>query len=154
MDEKKKYNEALKRAMSLCAKREFCRQEIDNRLENMGIDAPSRRKIIEQLISGKFIDEDRYARAFVNDKFRYNKWGKIKIAAMLRAKGLSEEAIQRALDLIDDGQYTEILRKIIANHKKSVKSANPFELKGKLARYAVSKGFESHLVYELLENEE
>ena len=107
-------------------------------------------KIIGVLISEKFIDESRYASAFVRDKFKYNKWGKVKIAAHLRAKKLPSDVIKSALDSIEDEQYKKSLCDLIESHRRSVKAKNQYDLKAKLLRYGLSKGFESNLLYDIL----
>ena len=102
------------------------------------------------LIKENFINESRYAAAFVRDKFKYNKWGKVKIAAHLGAKKLPPDIISTALDSIDNEQYIRIVRGIIEGHRKTVKAKNQYDLKAKLLRYGLSKGFESSLLYDIL----
>jgi regulatory protein len=150
MTENKLYHTALSKAMALCAGREMCINDIQQKLNSWGIGNNDTGKIINQLIKEKFIDEKRYAFAFVKDKFRYNKWGKVKIASSLRIKKIPDEIITISLDTIDNEEYLEIIKTIIANHRRSVKSKNNYDLKGKLLRFGLSKGFESHLLYDLL----
>jgi len=154
MAENKKYNDALKKAMKLCAGREFCSSEIESRLEKWGVEPVERERILKSLRKDKFIDDFRYSLAFVKDKFRQNRWGKVKIAVMLKSKGIDEETIHQAVGSIDEEEYVGTLRKLIETHKKSVKAKNSYELRGKLARFAVSRGFEPDLVYQILGEEE
>jgi regulatory protein len=144
------YQTALKKAMAECSRREYCCDDIRKKLLSWGVDNNGSDKIIGILIRENFINESRYATAFVRDKFRYNKWGKVKIAALLKAKKLPNEIISQALDSIDNEQYIKALRLIIDSHRRSVKSKNQYDLKGKLLRYGLSKGFESTLLYDLL----
>jgi len=102
------------------------------------------------LIKENFINEKRYAEAFVKDKFRYNKWGKVKIRAGLKMKKIPGEIINNALDSIDDGTYRKTIEELITVHRRSVKAKNQYDLKGKLLRYGLSKGFESDLLYDVL----
>lgn len=153
MNDDNKYNQALKKAMKLCASRELCRSEIESRLGKWGISEADMRKIINTLEQKKYLDEVRYSIAYTRDRFRHNKWGKIKISAMLRMKGLNEDTIRLALDSIDKNEYISTLRKIIDSHRKNVRAGTAFEMRGKLARFAASKGFESELVYEVLGDE-
>jgi regulatory protein len=150
MSEKALYKIAFDKAMAQCSHREFCSDDIRNKLSLWGVDNNDTEKIIGILISENFINESRYASAFVRDKFRYNKWGKVKIAAHLRAKKLPPDIISPALDSIDNEQYNELLRGLIEGHRKSFKAKNQFDLKAKLLRYGLSKGFESSLVYDIL----
>jgi regulatory protein len=144
------FNTALNKAMALCASREICNWDIRQKLNSWGIKGDEADRIISQLSTGKFIDEERYANAFVKDKFRYNKWGKIKIGAALRVKRIPDEIIRRALDSIDDKEYLDLLKDIIEKQKKTTRAMNQYDLKGKLLRHCLAKGFESHLIYDLL----
>ena len=148
------YNRALKRAMSLCAGREICLSDIKQKLNAWGVEDQDKQKIINRLIEDKFIDDRRYALAFVKDKFTYNNWGKIQLSAALRIKNIAVESIREALDSIDEEIYRAALKSIITNHRKTLKSKSPYDLKGKLLRYGLSKGFESHLIYDLLNEDE
>ncbi|HQK71776.1 MAG TPA: regulatory protein RecX [Bacteroidales bacterium] len=154
MDYDNKLNDALKKAMTLCARRELCRRDIETKLEKWGIDASGSSKIIGLLIRDKFIDEKRYSSSFARDKFRQNKWGRIKIAVMLRMKRIDEETIKDALSAIDEEEYRATFRKLMENRRKTLKAKSDFELRSKLMKFAASKGFEAKLIYEMLgENE-
>jgi regulatory protein len=150
MTENLPYNTILAKAMALCAQREMCISDIRQKLKSWGISDFDTARIISQLTKEEFIDEKRYAQAFVKDKFRYNKWGKVKLASYLRIKKIPDEIITMALDTIDQGEYLETIKKIIASHQRSVRAKSKYDLKGKLLRFGLSKGFESHLLYELL----
>jgi regulatory protein len=119
-------------------------------LQLWGVGKNDSEKIIGILIKENFINESRYAIAFVKDKFNYNKWGKVKIAVHLRVKKLPPDIISSALDSIDNELYTKLLNELIANHRRTVKAKNQYDLKAKLLRYGLSKGFESSLLYDIL----
>jgi regulatory protein len=144
------FKTALNKAMALCAGREYTSAEILSKLKLWGLEAEESGRIIQLLKNENFINEERYAFAFVKDKFRYNKWGKLKIAAHLRSKNVSDEVIRKALDSIDEETYRNTIENIISTHRHSVKAKNQYDLKAKLLRYGLSKGFESHLLYDLL----
>jgi regulatory protein len=150
MSENTIFGLALNKAMTLCSRQELCSEDVRNKLLIWGVVKDDIEKIISILIKENFINESRYATAFVRDKFNYNKWGKIKITAHLRAKKLSPDIIRTALDLIDNEQYVKILRGLINDHRRSVKAKNQYDLKAKLLRYGLSKGFESSLLYDML----
>ena len=150
MSENAFFKTVLNKAMAECSRREFCSEDIRNKLALWGVEINDAEKIIGVLISEKFIDESRYASAFVRDKFKYNKWGKVKIAAHLRAKKLPSDVIKSSLDSIEDEQYKKSLRELIESHRRSVKAKNQYDLKAKLLRYGLSKGFESNLLYDIL----
>ena len=141
---------AQKKAMALCASREFSVQEIRLKLLSLGLNASETESVISTLISENFVNDKRYAEAFVKDRYNHNKWGKVKIAAHLRAKIIPSELIESALAAIDDGQYRQAIRDILISHRRFIKAKNQFDLKGKLLRFGLSKGFESHILYDIL----
>jgi regulatory protein len=148
------YKTALSRSMSLCSGREYCCDDIRNKLYQWGISESESDEIIKSLIKENFINELRFASAFVKDKFRYNKWGRIKIGIHLKAKNISSDIIKSALSEIDPEIYTGTLKGIITAHRRTVKAKNQYDLKAKILRHALSKGFESSLVYEILNESE
>jgi len=150
MNENSFYGAILSKAMALCSKREYCSDDIRSKLRSWGAGEADSEKIISTLISENFLNETRYASAFVRDKFNYNKWGKVKIAAHLRAKQISPGIITSALNLIDNELYMRTMKEIITSHRRHVKAKNKFDLKGKLLRFGLSKGFESNMLYDIL----
>ena len=150
MADEKLFNAVLSKSMALCANREYCRSEIRQKIESWGAGPKDTEKILVYLVKEKFIDEERYSQAFVKDKFKYNKWGKVKISAMLKQKGIPEAIISQSLETIEDESYTELLRNLLTKHRKTIKARNQFDLKGKLMRFGLSKGFETHLLYDIL----
>jgi regulatory protein len=154
MSENLLFNTALNRAMALCAGREICSYDINRKLIFRGLKDDEASKILNILIQDKFIDDERYALAFVKDKFRNNKWGRIKIGSALKMKRIPEEMIRNAMESINDEEYNNLLKSILAKQKKTIKAKNQFDLKGKLLRHCLAKGFESHLVYDLLNETE
>lgn len=150
MKEENSYDNALKKAMALCAGREYCTGDIREKLHFWGITGDECDKILSVLTKQGFIDDRRYASAYVSDRLKQNKWGKIKIASMLRSRGIDDKTIASALDDIDNEEYQQIIREEIISHRKTVKSKNKFDLRGKLLRFGMSRGYESHLLYDLL----
>jgi len=98
-------------------------------------------KIIQQLQKEKFLDEERYCKAFVNDKTRYNHWGIYKIRFELKKKHIPESFIRDALENIDSEENLERLRLLIEQKKKSVKGKSEWEIRQKLLRFAAGRGF-------------
>lgn len=150
MKEENIYDTALKKAMTLCAGREYCTGDIREKLHSWGITGEECDKILSVLTRQGFIDDRRYASAFISDRLKQNKWGKIKIASMLRSRGIDDKTITSALNDIDNEEYQKIIREEIILHRKTVKSKNKFDLKSKLLRFGMSRGYESHLLYDLL----
>ena len=106
--------------------------------------------IILRLKEDKFIDEERYAGAFARDRFKYQKWGKIKITAHMKLKHIPSGIIASGLATIDDEEYRQTLKEILSAHRRNIKASNSFDLRGRLLRHALAKGYESHLVYEMV----
>jgi regulatory protein len=154
MSENILFNTALNKSMALCSHREYCCDDIRNKLQSWGVGSNDTVKIIDILIKENFLNESRYAIAFVKDKFNYNKWGKVKIATNLRLKNIPSGIISTALDSIDNELYRKVVNELITRHRRSVKAKNQYDLKAKLLRYGLSKGFESHVLYDILNSSE
>lgn len=150
MAEKALFKIALNKAMAQCSRREFCCDDIRNKLTLWGVENDDSEKILGILMKENFINESRYAAAFVRDKFKYNKWGRIKISAHLRTKKLPPEVIASAINSIDNELYNKFLRGLIEGHRRTVKAKNQYDLKAKLLRYGLSKGYESSLLFDIL----
>lgn len=151
MDEGKEKKELLQRAQQLCSVREYCVSDIISLLTRWeASDDTTKNEIIDKLKEDKFIDEARYCSAFARDHFRYNQWGRLKITMALKAKKIPDTDISTGLETIDGDEYLDLLRKIIVTQQKKIKAKNRFDMKGKLLRHALGKGFESHLVYDVI----
>jgi regulatory protein len=149
MDKQKRVEELLQRALQLCAVKEYCVSEITAKIVQWGEnDREIADTVIGKLIAEKFIDEERYCRAFARDHFKYQHWGKVKISAGLRIKKISPADVAAGLDAIDSEEYIATIGELLRAHRRTVKSKNRYDLKGKLVRYALSKGFESQVVFE------
>lgn len=151
MAENKEREELLQRAMRACSGREYCISDIAALLVRWGAEKEETRTwITERLLKEKFIDEHRYSRAFVLDHFRHSQWGKVKIGMALKQKKVDPEAVASGLEAIGEMEYLELLQKILADQRRRIKAKNSLDLRGKLLRYALGKGFESHLVYDAI----
>ena len=153
MKDIKLYNALLNKAMSLCARREMCISDMMKKLIDWGAGDRDAENIVKHLENNRFIDEKRFALAYTRDKFRYNKWGKVKIAHALKLKNVPGNIIKECLSSIDEKTYIETLNLLINQHRKKIRARNQYDLKGKLMRYGQSKGFENHLIYDLLNEE-
>ena len=137
-----KEEDALRRAGSYCATAERCKSDVREKLKKWETDAEAIERIIERLEKENYLSEERFCRAFVLDKFRFAKWGKLKIRQALSLKKISSSEIYNALDAIDEKEYMETLTSLIAAKKRSTKAKSDYELNGKLIRFALSRGFE------------
>ena len=107
-------------------------------------------EIIEKLKSEKFLDDDRYVQAYISDKFRLNKWGRIKIRYYLKAKGLPDAVIEKGLREIDAEQYKKVLLVTMNEKAKKVKKENKYEQAAHIIRFAQSRGFEPEIIHRYL----
>ena len=149
---KKEYTleELLHKAASYCSISEHCVSDVEDKLTAWGVTKEDKQKIISRLISEDFINEKRFCTYFVKDKFRFNKWGKIKISFALKSKGLNNELISIAIATIDDGEYEELLASIIKTKLTGLKYEFEYEKQGKLFRFAQSRGFENNVIDRVL----
>ena len=138
--------EALNKAAAYCTLCERCTSEVTSKLTQWGIEPSEQIKIVERLQQEGFIDEERYCRAFVNDKVRFNRWGRIKIRAALSEKRLPRELVNKAIENIDGELYTAALAEVIATKRRELKGKNDYSAQQKIMRYAASRGFEPSLI--------
>lgn len=134
--------EALNRMAAYCSTAEHCRAEVYDKLKKWGLPNDVMERVIKQLETEKYIDEDRYCRSFVNDKFCFAKWGKVKIAQALYLKKIPSNVSWRYLDGIDNTEYIALLNDLLQSKRKSVRAKDDYELNNKLIRFAMSRGFE------------
>lgn len=139
----------LNSMMAYCSRSEHCVFDVMEKLSAAAVSEDDANEIVQELIRLGYIDELRYARAFVNDKFRFNKWGKIKIAHVLRQKKVASNVIQEALDTIDDEAYNQVLMQLIESKKKTTK-ATATQQRAAVMRFALSRGFEYETIMRLL----
>jgi len=151
------YRQALTKVMAMCSQSERCRFDIVAKLTQWELPEAEIAEAIDYLTKEHFLDEERFVRFFVNDKLRFNKWGKVKLRFMLRQKQIPEIIVREALDQIDDDLYIKTLQSLLKSKVKSVKGISEYERKGKLALFAQGHGFEAELAFrianELIGNE-
>jgi regulatory protein len=151
---KKEYSleELLHKAASYCSISEHCVSEVETKLDAWCVGCDDKSTIIKRLIAEDFINEKRFCIFFVKDKFRFNKWGKIKISFALKGKGINNALISEALNTIDDGEYEELLASILKTKLVGLKYEFEYEKQGKLFRFAQSRGFENNVIEKALRN--
>ena len=108
-------------------------------------------RIMEYLRKAKFVDDERYARAFVKDKIKYNKWGRRKVEQGLWAKHIAEDIRQRVLDEVDESQYKSVLTDLMKSKRRSIKAANDYEMNRKLIKFALSRGFDYSIIRQCID---
>ena len=146
--------EAYLQLAALCAQAEHCQQEMRDKMRRWELDETVQNRIIDRLIKERYIDDERYARAFVKDKIRYNKWGRRKVQQGLWQKRIDADIQQRVLDEIDEKEYLDVLRPLLKQKRKSIRAASDYELNQKLARFALSRGFTFDLIRQCMDIED
>jgi regulatory protein len=141
---------ALEKTRQWCASDEHCFWDVKQKLKRYGCNSLEINRILETLAEEEFINENRYALAFASGKFNLFKWGKNKIASGMRMKNIPEQFINKALESLDEDAYRESLSKLLNKKKSGIKEGTPAEKKQKLLRFALQKGYEAELVYEIL----
>jgi len=135
------YEQALHRLAAYCSRAERCIFDVSRKMDEWEIPSEQQNQIIQKLQKEKFLDEERYCKAFVNDKTKYNRWGIHKIRFELKKKQIPEPLIREALKNLDPEENRERLRLLIDQKMKSVKGKNEWEIRQKLMRFASSRGF-------------
>lgn len=146
-------NKALSKCMQMCSKKEYCITDIRTKLETWELPPDDIDEIIARLIEEKFLDEKRYVQAFVNDKFRFNKWGRNKIKYMLKQKYVPRSLIIEGLQTINQNDYMELLKQLVNDKKRKVTGNSDYERNGKVVNYLVSRGFETDLIFKFVNSD-
>ena len=148
----RQYLIALDKAQKYCSKQETCISGIRKKLDQWGVNPAFHERIQKDLEAEKFIDETRYAGLFVKEKLWLNQWGIIKIHQTMKAKQIPEYIISEAINEISEDEYIKTLEKIMKQKLRNIKAGNKFEQKGKLYRYAASKGYENDKIMQVINN--
>ena len=138
--------EAYLRLAALCAQAEHCEYEMQEKMRRWEIADDAQARVMQRLITERYVDDDRFARAFANDKVKYNKWGRRKVEQAMWLKHIAEDIRQRVLDSIDDEEYIAILRPLLQQKRRSVKARNDYELRQKLIKFAIGRGFTMDII--------
>ena len=135
-------DEILYKLAAKCSVSEQCLSDMESQLAKYDLPEEEKTRILRHLVEEDYVNDRRYAEAFVRDKYRFNKWGRIKIAQGLRMKGIDKETISAAMEAIDEQEYLSILRELIKSKRRSTHGKNDYEVNGKLIRFATGRGFE------------
>ena len=138
------------KAAAICSRSETCTSDIQAKLKVWGLNQDDSMAVINELKIKKYINDERFARAYVKDKFRFNHWGKQKIEYMLRAKKIDQEILGLAFEEIEDEGYADELLKLMSDKAKTIKAKDNYDKRNKLMRFAMGRGFESGKIYAVL----
>jgi regulatory protein len=145
--------DALRKAAMFCAYQERTQQEVRDKLKEWGVFGDDSEEVIAELIQQNYLNEERFAKSFAGGKFRVKGWGKRKIKQHLQQRGISGYNLDQAMKEIAPDDYRETLADLLDKKRRSIRDDNPLVVKQKLIRYALSKGYESDLIFSVLGGE-
>lgn len=134
--------QALSSLMRQCARAEKCSGDALRLMRRWGVSEADARKVLERLLRERFIDDGRYAAAFVRDKMRFSGWGERKIRMALRTKGVAAQHIDVALGELESVDNSRRLEEMLRKKAAKTTARDLYDLKGKLVRFGMSRGFE------------
>lgn len=139
---------------ALCSRSEQASSEIRQKLLKLGMSASDTDAILKDLKSNRFIDDRRFAQAFVNDKWEYSRWGRIKIRARLKALDIDSDAIDEALSTIGEKEYRRgFAALILAKARTSGIVSGTYDNRARLMRFAASRGFEASMAIDMINSQ-
>lgn len=132
---------AYQQLAQLCARSEHCQHELTEKMRRWGMSDEAQARVMQRLVGERYVDDERFARAFVRDKIRYNKWGRRKVEQALWTKHIDDDIRQRVLGEVDDEEYTAVLRELLRQKRRTVKGESAYEQNQKLVKFALQRGF-------------
>jgi regulatory protein len=143
-------DQVLDKMAKYCAYQERCVKDVRDKLKTFDLPQKEKDKILDYLVDNRFVNDERFARSFVRGKINQSGWGINKIRFHLIQKGIAKDIIDEALTQTDEDLYRQRLIDILKTKSKTIKAETDFERKRKLAAYAIQKGFEASLVWEVI----
>ena len=150
----KSEKEAYLTLAALCAQAEHCQWEMLEKMRRWEVPEEAQARVMQRLVKERYVDDERYAQAFVKDKIRYNKWGRRKVDQALWQKHIDEDIRKRVLDEVDDDEYLSVLRPLLKQKRKSTKANSDYEVNQKLMRFALGRGFTFDIIRQCIDVEE
>ena len=144
---------ALAKAEHFCAYQERAQQDVRDKLYDWGLWPDAVENIIVKLIGDNFLNEERFAKAYVKGKFKQKAWGRVKIKQGLKFKKVPDVLIKKALLTIDGDDYLAMLAKVLNKKAALIKEKDDYKRRYKLQQYAMSRGYESDLIADILKDE-
>ncbi|MCP4802212.1 MAG: RecX family transcriptional regulator [Bacteroidetes bacterium] len=140
--------EALSKLQNYCSYQERCHQEVRRKLVSMRMIPEAIDQIIVALLDHNFLNEERFAKAYVRGKFRIKKWGRRRLTLELKKKEIGIFNINQAISQINELDYLEVFNDLSESRLSFIKESNKLKKRKKLADYLLYRGWESHLVYQ------
>ena len=146
--------EAYLQLAALCAQAEHCQHEMLEKMRKWELPESVQARVMARLVKERYVDDERYARAFVKDKIRYNKWGRRKVQQALWLKHIDNAIQQTVLDEVDDDEYLKVLKPLLKQKSKGIKAESDYERNQKLVRFALGRGFTFDIIRQCLNVED
>lgn len=142
----------LTKLTAACSRAEHCKEEMRRKMERWEVANDIQEKVIAYLVKERYIDEERYTRYFIRAKKEYSHWGERKIEQALYMKRIPKDIYEPLLKEICNNDFHDILKSLLQNKKRSVKASNDYELRGKLIRFAMQRGFTYDQIMEVMDD--
>jgi regulatory protein len=143
--------QVMQRLTALCARGEHCQHDMTEKMRQWHVDEATQARVMEYLVKERYVDDRRYARAFVHEKVHFNQWGRRKVEQALWQKHIDHDVAREALDSIDNGEYVGMLQGMLRQKRKSVKAGSDYELNMKLMKWAAGRGFTMDIIRKCLD---
>lgn len=143
--------QALTSLMRQCARAEKCSSDALRSMRRWGLSGEDARGVLERLQRERFIDDVRYAEAYVREKMRFSGWGAMKIRSALRAKAIAPDIVTRALAQLEPEEDVARLEDVLRRKAAKTTARDRYDLKAKLVRFGMSRGFDLDDVVEVSE---
>ncbi|GGG38269.1 regulatory protein RecX [Bizionia arctica] len=140
--------EAKRTLENYCAYQERCHKEVTQKLYNMRMIPEAIDLVVVHLLEHDFLNETRFAKAFVRGKFRFKKWGRRRLEIELKRRDIGRFNILEAFKEISDAEYLSTFHTLAEKKAATITETNPLKKKKKLADFLLYRGWESHLVYD------
>lgn len=144
---------ALERLAALCAKAEYSTGDLDEKMRRWGLTDAARARVIAKLKEGQYVDDERFCRAFVEDKINFNAWGRHKIEQALWQKRVPEAVSRPVLDEVEEETWLSVLRPLLKQKWPTISAATDYERAMKLIKFAMGRGFSPDLIRKALPDE-
>lgn len=143
---------ALDAARRWCSRREYATSAIREKLAAWDLEPGAADRIIAVLTREKFLDDARYLHGFINDRWRFNHWGRQKITFMLQQQGFTRDDVNRAWEEADTAAYADMVHEELEKKLKSGMKGKPWELRPRLLRFGAARGYEMQVMLPLLDD--
>ena len=135
-----------------CSYQERCKLDVNTKMVKLNIPDDLHLDLLDHLEEENMLNELRFATSFTNGKFKYKKWGKIKIYSALTQKRIDRSNIEKALIEIDDEEYKQTLKVLMDSKSEEIGGIKEDKDKKRLLNFLLQKGYESNLIWEALKN--